>query len=138
MGNPIVLAAVYGGLCLEAALRFAFPGEVICDQLPFCTGIGVLLCVIRHILTAANVSAVFLRLLLFMVAGLHIQLCAFVFFKIAVILFALIPGVYANSLDRIPLQILHERNKRVYVVSVGASVLPNSSRYSSSIQSCSD
>lgn len=67
-----VLATVYGGLCLEAALRFAFLGEVICDQLPFCTGVGVLLSVIRHILTAADVCTVFLRFLLLMVAGLHI------------------------------------------------------------------
>ena len=91
-----VLAAVNRGLHFKATLRFVLLYTIKGDCLPAGAGVGVRLGVIRHVFTAADVCAVFPRLPLIVVGGLHIQLEFAAYFKPAVILFTLVTGIYAD------------------------------------------
>ena len=69
-----VFAAVNRSLHFKAAWRFVFLYTVKSDGLPISASVSIRPDVIGHILTAADVCAVFLRLLLLVGRGFHIQI----------------------------------------------------------------
>ena len=106
-------------------MRFVFLYTVKSDGLPISASVSIRPGVIGHILTAADVCAVFLRLLLLVVRGFHIQFYDAVFFKPAVIFFTLITRIYADIFNTVAFQIFRKGNERMYICTIRADVVAN-------------
>lgn len=91
--------------------------------------VGICLCIVSHVLAAADIGSVFLVLGYLVIAWFYIQLCFGMRLKPAVVLFALVTGIQDNAANfpsfvAFP-KLLHERNQRMHIISVRGNVAPN-------------
>ena len=95
-------------------------------RLSVCTGICICLSIVRHILPAANIRAIFLCFLCFVIRGLYKQFSYRITLEPTIVLFALISGINNNLANIIAfiilLQLLHKGNQGLYIAPVSRDI----------------